>query len=501
MSRKKKITRRSFVQDTSRIAMGAMIVPRHVLGGPGFTAPSDILNVAIVGSGGQGTNNAQALVSQNIVAVCDVDMGNVDNEIANHLKPSRRDNTVNPEAVKLKEKYDKAKRHVDWRQMLEKQQDIDAVVIATPDHNHAVIAKAAMELKKHVYVQKPLTYSVHEARVLRETAIRTKVVTQMGNQGHSSEGARLINEWYQAGLIGQVREVHVFTNRPIWPQALPRPATYPPKDPNNTSPPGSWGEHSLNQRIANAMYGNYPKPDPLHWDLYLGPVAEDIEYHPIYHPFNWRGWTAFGVGALGDMGAHLIDHPFWALNLGLPTSIETTSTPWGGGSRNPITYPQAMTVHYEFAARGNQPPVKLSWYDGGLMPPRPAFLPDDVVFNREGQVFFIGDKGLLMHETYGDNPKLFPESVAAQAASVPKSIPRIDVRHEMNWAQACMGKATAVSPFEYSAQLTETMILGIVALKAGQGKKILYDGATGTITNVPDANQYLTREYRSGWAI
>jgi predicted dehydrogenase len=249
------------------------------------------------------------------------------------------------------------------------------------------------------------------------------------------------------------------------------------------------------------MMGTFPPPEGLRWDLYLGPVAEDLPYHPVYHPFNWRGWTDFGVGALGDMGAHLIDHPVWALNLGYPSSIEATSTPWGGPSARPATYPLAMTVHYEFPARGDLPAVKLNWYDGGLMPPRPPQLPDDLALNREGGVLYVGTKGILIHETYGTKPQLFPAGLMEEAARVPQTMPRVTVSHELNWVAACKKQGTTTSPFEYAAPLTETMLLGIVALRTGQGRKILYDGAAMSVTNIPEANQYLTREYRAGWGI
>src|SRR5690606_5527713 len=255
--------------------------------------------------------------------------------------------------------FSKAARYTDWREMLDRQTDLDGIVIATPDHMHAVIAKAAMERGKHVYVQKPLTYTVHEARVLRDVAARTGVVTQMGNQGHSSEDARRINEWIAAGIIGPVHEVLVWTNRPIWPQGVPQPAM--PAQPISAT---NWGRGAVNSRWAAAFVGDYPPPNGLRWDLYLGPVAQDIAYHPIYHPFNWRGWVEFGVGALGDMGAHLIDHPYWALELGYPTAIQASSTPWGGPRDNPVSYPLAMTATYEFPARGSRPSVTMRWYDG-----------------------------------------------------------------------------------------------------------------------------------------
>jgi hypothetical protein len=395
--------------------------------------------------------------------------------------------------------------------MLDEQRNsIDAVVVATPDHLHAVVAKAAMQLGKHVYVQKPLTYSVLEARVLARVARETGVVTQMGNQGHSSNDARRINEIVQAGVIGPVREVFVWTNRPIWPQGVPRPVSAEP----SSEAPARWNMPTVQGRLSAALAGSYPAPDGLNWQLYLGPVPEDIAYHPIYHPFNWRGWTAFGVGALGDMGAHLIDHPYWALDLGYPTSIVASSTPWGttqvpqtnaeGQQRNrslEVSYPQAMVVHYEFPRRGLQPPVKLSWYDGGLIPPRPPELPDDIRLSGEGGAVLIGERGVLLHETYGRNPRVFPESLREEADAVPETLPRITGSHQVNFAQACKGEAQASSPFEYGARLTEVMLLGIVALRAGQGRKILYDGDTMTVTNVPEANRYLTREYRPGWEV
>ncbi|HEY4319717.1 MAG TPA: Gfo/Idh/MocA family oxidoreductase [Gemmatimonadales bacterium] len=512
----RKVTRRHFVAGSANAALSAMIVPRHVLG-RGFQAPSDTLNVAIVGAGGKGMDNAQALTSQNIVAVCDVDFGYVDRSLADRL---RINNGKQPEAsaLALRDQFAKARRYADFREMLDKQKDIDGIVVATPDHAHAIIAKSAMQLKKHVYVQKPLTHSVHEARVLRELARTSGVVTQMGNQGHSTNDARLINEWVQAGLIGPVREVQVWTNRPKgwWPQGIPRPGraipqppgaapvppVYAPGTPTTVAGAPEWNQGMIDSLVAAGLWNdNYSPPASLNWELYTAPCAHDVEYHPIYHPFNWRGWLDFGVGALGDMGAHLIDHPFWALGLAAPESIEGTSTAWGGSSRNPATYPLATTVHYQFAARGNQPPVRLSWFDGGLYPPRPAMLPDDVTLVSEGGVFFIGDKGLLMHQTYGANPQLFPRDLMQKTAAVPQTYPRVTTSHEMNWAEACKGNGKASSPFEYAATLTETMLLGIVALRAGQGKKIYYDATTSSVTNAPDANQYLKPGYRSGWEV
>ena len=498
-------SRREFVEDTARLALGAMIVPRHVLGGKGHQPPSRTLNVACVGIGGMGMNNMGELLDENIVAVCDVDFPYVERSLADRLRP--RDGKVSPDAVRLKDAYTKAKKYADFREMLDRQKDIDAVVIATPDHLHATIAHAAMKLGKHVYVQKPLTWSVYEARLLSRTAKEMNVVTQMGNQGHSMEGTRRINELIAAGVIGPVREVHVWTDRPVryWAQGIPRPgsnAGRPTPVPNPAVPP-RWNMRTVENAILDAMASNPQSPPPgLDWSLFLGP-AGDIPYHPAYHPFSWRGWIDFGVGALGDMGAHLVDQPFWALGLQYPTSIEASSSPWGGTAANPATYPLAMMAQYEFPARGSQPPVKLSWYDGGLLPPRPPFLRDDQSLPKGdgGGGVFIGDRGILTYETYGNNPQVYPESVAAEAERVPKTFPRIEVAHEVNFAQACKGEAQPSAPFAYSSRLTETMLLGMVALRSGQGRRLQYDAAGMSFPNAADANQYLTRQYRSGWAL
>jgi predicted dehydrogenase len=515
-------SRRDFVADSAKLALGAMIIPRHVLGATPFRrAPSDTLNVAVVGFGGMGMNNTMELVDagENLVAVCDIDSAFVERQLAGKLRPNNQ-GVVSPAAVKLRDAYAKAAKYTDFREMLDKQKDIEAVIIATPDHLHAHVAVAAMRAGKHVYVQKPLTYSVHEARLLARVAAETKVVTQMGNQGHSREGTRRIQDWINAGVIGAVREVHVWTDRPqrYWAQGIPGPTQIPVPQaaaPSATQPasapapsnqpalppaPPSWNVGTVNRAIISAMAAN-PRdlPPGLNWELFLGPVAQDIPYHPAYHPFSWRGWVPFGVSAIGDMGAHLMDQSYWSLGLGLPTSIMSSSTPWGGPTANPASYPLAMTTKYEFAARGDKPAVTMYWYDGGLSPmiladvPRPS--------GDGGGAVFIGEKGYLTHETYGDNPKIFPAALAAEAENVPKSYPRVATGHEVNWALASKGEAKASCPFDYAAPLTEVMLLGIVALRAGQNKRIEYDAASMTIRNVPEANQYLTREYRTGWAL
>jgi hypothetical protein len=269
--------------------------------------------------------------------------------------------------------------------------------------------------------------------------------------------------------------------------------------------PVQWNTRTVDTAILEAMAKVQQTPPPgMNWDIFLGP-AREIPYHPVYHPFAWRGWVDFGVGALGDMGAHLVDQAYWALDLTQPTSIVASSTPWGGRADDPASFPVATMVEYQFAARGSAPPVKMFWYDGNLLPPRPPFLPDDMTIPRGdgGGGVFIGDKGILTYETYGDRPTIYPESLRAEADAVPKTIVRIEGGHEANWAAACKGETQASSPFDYAAGLTETMLLGIAALRAGgvNGKKILYDANSMSFTNAADGNRFLTREYRTGWSL
>lgn len=296
-------------------------------------------------------------------------------------------------------------------------------------------------------------------------------------------------EYIQSGAIGEIREIHVWTNRPLgfWPQGVqrPEPLTVPAES-------LKWNGDGVELRLAAAMSGNYPVPDTLAWDLFLG-VGPNVAYHPIYHPFNWRGWVDWGVGAIGDMGAHLLDVSLWALNLGLPTSIETVSTPF-----NKVSYPHATQTFFEFPARGKMPPVKLTWYDGGLLPPKPVEFGEEEL-KKDGGALLIGDKGKLIHGTYGIRPWLLPRSLQESTTTPPEKLPRIkDESHEMNWADAAKGKSAASCPFEYGAQLTEIMLLGVAALRAG--RKISYDAANMKITDVPEANDYLHREYRQGWS-
>jgi len=513
-----KLSRRDFMSDVALTSAGIAIVPRHVLG-HGQTAPSDRLNVAAVGVGGQGRSNLVNLATENIVAICDVDweyadkgFAALDRDIENQQDrldrqqrgEVRLDTLGRPEPPltalerertaasidrmkRLKDALPRATRYHDYRELLDKQKDIDGVVIATPDHMHATIALAAMDLGRHVYVQKPLTWSVAEARQLaRKSKSMPTLATQMGNQGHSWDDARTAVEYVWAGAIGDVREVHIWTNRPLgyWPQGIPRPGV-------RQAPEGGfkWNGPGIEARLANAMAGAYPKPSTLNWDLFLG-VAPGVEYHPVYHPFNWRGWVDWGVGAIGDMGAHLIDHTLWALDLGFPTTIETVSTPFNG-----VCFPHATMTMYEFPARGSKPAVKLTWYDGGLLPTKPIELGEEEL-NKGGGALLVGSKGKLMHDTYGRNPRLLPKSLHDSFGQPAQKLARIrDESHEMNWADAAKGKTQVSCPFEYAAQLTEIMLLGVVALRTG--KRIEYDAKNMRVTNVAAANEFLQRNPRS----
>lgn len=498
------LPRRDFLRNATATAAALTILPGGSYGKSRKISANDRVNLAVVGVGGMGRANLQALSSQNIVALCDVDWGFADSrfaDIPNQITQAQQrmqdasatadQKSRAADSIKnwqlLQPQLTKAARFTDYREMLAKQKNIDGVVVATPDHMHALIALAAMDLGKHVYVQKPLAWSVEECRRLSQKATSSKLQTQMGNQGHSSDDARLVNEYIQSGAIGTVSEVHVWTNRPLvyWPQGIPRPA--PGTDTKNLP----WNMDGVMKRAA-ASFGSYPVPDKLAWDLFLG-CSRQVGYHPIYHPFNWRGWTDWGVGAIGDMGAHLIDSSFWSLDLDMPTTVETTSTPY-----NHDTYPMASTTYYEFPAKGSRPAVKLTWYDGGLTPPKPEEIGAEEL-NKGGGVLYIGSKGKLMHDTYGFNPRLLPKSLHDAVGKPPQTYERIKTSHEMNWVDAIRGTQKTTSPFEYSARLTEIMLLGVVALNAG--KKIEYDGAAMKVTNVPDSDALLKRKYRAGWEL
>jgi predicted dehydrogenase len=449
-------SRRKFLGASATAAAGLMVVPRHVVGATQKKkAPSDTLNIACVGVGGMGFSDTRGVRSENIVALCDVD----DEMVANLIRSA----DLEPAEKAM---YEKATKYRDFRRMLEKEKGIDAITVTTPDHNHAVIAMAAIKLGKHVYVQKPLTHTIKEARLLAKAAKEAKVVTQMGNQGHSKEGARLICEWIWDGAIGNVFEVHCWTDRPIWPQGVDAPMEIP------------------------------SVPSTLDWDVWLGP-APFRPYHPAYHPFKWRGLWDFGTGALGDMGAHIMDQPFWALKLRSPISVQASSTVFTKDYA-----PRAEVVTYEFAAREGMGPLTLTWWDGGLMPPRPAELePGRMMGDEGGGCLFRGDKGLLMCGTYGENPRLIPETRMQEYQRPEKTILRSPgIREE--WIEAIKKGTKSTTDFAYSGPLTETMLLANVAVRLkDKNMKLLWDGEKMEFTNLPEANELLHFEYRPGWSL
>jgi predicted dehydrogenase len=442
------VSRRSLLGAGAAVAF--TIVPRHVLGGAGHVPPSEKLNIAGVGVGGQGAGDLREMGSGNIVALCDVDW---------------------TRAAETFKQYPKARQYRDFRVMLEKEKNIDAVVVATPDHTHAVASMMAIKLGKHVFCEKPLTRTVYEARALARAAREAKVATQMGNQGMAFEGNRLINEWLWDGAIGPVREVHAWSDRPthhgrlLWAQGIERPKDTP------------------------------PVPETLDWDLWLGP-APHRPYHPAYAPFHWRGWWDFGSGGLGDMGIHNLAPVWSALKLGAPVSVNASSTLF-----NDETLPLASTVHYEFAARGDMPPVTLHWYDGGMIPARPPELEDNRELSREDGLIFVGDKGRIYVEGWGGHsPRLIPESKMQAYQRPPKTLPR-SIGHHAEWIKACKEGTPTRSDFaEFAGPLTEAVLLGTVCVRMG-GRKLLWDSANLKVTNVPEANRYLHYEYRKGWTL
>ena len=475
----KKNSRRDFIKHGTLAASSFFIVPRYVLGGNGFTSPSDKINIAGIGVGGKGTSDlwyASNEGKENVVALCDVDKGNI--------------------SSKSRSRFPKANFYQDYRVMFDKQKDIDAVTISSPDHVHALQALAAMDEGVHVYVQKPLTHNIKEARMLTETAREKKIVSQMGNQGASNSGMRKVQEWFDAGLIGEVDEVFVWTNRPVWPQGIPVPKS-----------DGS------------------PVPEGLDWDLWLGP-APKIDYTNAYHPFNWRGWWAYGTGALGDMGCHLIDVPFRTLGLHYPKAVECSVGQVFIKMWNPEYIPEgcppSSSVTLDFAATDkNKIPLKMRWLDGGIRPPHPDLIPaNDSLGTPDSSngVMMIGSKGIITTGVYGFTPKLYrkgEEVVEFDTSNQPGN----EFGHQSKWIDACKAGFNSsehkalTSSFDYSGPMTETVLMGNIAIrsymekKSGLGnafpgrKKLLWDGDAMKITNYQDANKYVTRDYRKGWEV
>ena len=483
-------SRREFLTKGALAAGTFYIVPRHVLGA-GYTAPSDKLNIAAIGAGGKGSSdirNAYNEGANNVVALCDVDRGSAKGSI---------------------ERFPKAKFFTDFRVMLEEMgKHIDAVTISAPDHIHGVAGMSAMQLGKHVYIQKPLAHNIYEVRQLTEAARKYKVVSQMGNQGASNPGQVQLSKWFDTGVIGDVHTVHVWTNRPVWPQGIPVPTEKPPLPATMTA---------------------------KEWDLYIGP-AEFMDYHPLFHLFKWRGWWNFGTGALGDMGCHLIDSPFRVLGLGYPTEVECSVgqvfiKDWSP-EYIPEGCPPSSSVQIKFAPTAkNKSEIKLHWNDGGLRPFHPDLIPADDYLGEPDSgngVIMIGTKGTMTCGTYGrwaqvylkDGTKLtMPDNF--DSGNPNTKLP--EYGHQVSWTEACKAgfgskeHKALTSSFDYSGPMTETVLMGNLAIRSYMirkkekdnpermyfdgRKKLLWDGENMKITNYEDANQFVSRPFREGWKL
>jgi predicted dehydrogenase len=476
-------SRREFIKNSALAAGAFMIVPRYVLGGKGYTAPSDRLVIAGVGAGGKGESDIAMFHKSGkaeIGYLCDVD----DRRAATSVK-----------------NFPKAKYYKDWRKLFDKEaKKFDAVSVSTPDHNHAVIALAAMELGKHVYVQKPLTHDIYEARALTEAAKKYKVVTQMGDQGASGDGVRQLVEWYDAGVIGDVHTVYAWTNRPVWPQGIAWPT-------------------------ATA-----PVPKELDWDLWLG-TAPYKEYVEKLVPFNWRGWWDYGTGALGDMGCHLLQAPFRVLGLqyakDVQASVGSVYVDEFKRAYIPESFPPSSHVTLTFPKTPKtQQDVTVHWMDGGIQPERPEELGANEMFGDNGNgILFVGTKGKMMASTYAADPRLLPTSRTTEV-KVPQKLPRVPGGadgHYAQWVEACLagpGKMEVSSPFEQGGPLTEALLMANLAIRGhdvrkpransngqqafdypGRNIKLLWDNENMRITNFDEVNQYVKREYREGWKL
>jgi len=440
-------TRRSFLRTASLATLG-LTVGRSASRAAEESryknlVPADRkLRLACIGINGRGYADLSACAGEDIVGVCDVDFA---------------------WGQRGFHEFPLAARYRDYRQMLTEMADqIDGVVVATPDHTHYPAALMALGLGKHVYCEKPLTHTIAEARSLKAAAAKAGVVTQMGNQGHANEGTRQVKEWIEAGVIGAVREVHAWTNRPVWPQGIPLPKPAP------------------------------TVPDTMDWNLWLG-VAPEREYSPELAPFNWRGWWDYGCGALGDMACHLLDAPFWALNLRGPVRVTARSE---GGSA--VSCPSSSVITYEFPARGSLPPLKLTWYDGGKKPPaKLAELPPGEALPKGG-VIYCGDQGTMFSPTdYSEHPRLTPESRMKEFVKrPPQTIPRVPGGSpHLEWIAACKGGPAPGSNFvDHSVALTELVLLGNVAIRLG--RPIDWDPVQGVCVNEPEADRFLSKNYR-----
>jgi predicted dehydrogenase len=478
------MSRRKFIQN-SAIASSFFIVPRHVLGGVGFLAPSDKLNLAAIGAGGKGISdifNASVNGRENVVALCDVDFSG-----------SAKQSVTN---------FPNAKLYADYREMLDKHKDIDAVTISTPDHVHGPAAAYAMQRGVHVYVQKPMTHNIREARLLTEMARNNKIVTQMGNQGASNPLLKMVQQWVDSGKLGKISKVQIWTNRPVWPQGF----AFPQPDESQ-------------------------KPKDLNWDLWLGP-APKIGYTPNLHPFNWRGWWEYGTGALGDVGCHLVDIPFRTLGLGYPLDAECSVGSVYTKMWTPDYHPEGcpassfITLHFSGTEK-SQSPIEMTWSDGGIRPSHPDIIPADHDIggaNSANGVLIIGEKGIIstnINDSSPLTPKLYLNDGTVEFGPTTGATDEPEYGHQRKWVDACKAGFGSkehqglTSSFDYAGPMTETVLMGNLAIRSymlrretsnGQmeffgRRKLIWDGANMKITNLEEANQFVGRTYREGFKV
>ncbi len=479
-----KVSRRIFIKN-SVFASSFFLVPRHVLGGLGFTAPSDQLNLAAIGAGGKGASdirNASVKGRERVAALCDVDFSG--------------------SAKTSVENFPKAKLYADYREMLDKEKDIDAVTISTPDHVHGPAAAFCMQRGKHVYVQKPMTHNIREARLLTEMARKNKIVSQMGNQGGSNPLLGMVQKWVDSGALGKISKVQIWTNRPVWPQGFAMPAPDESK-----------------------------KPKELNWDLWLGPAAYR-PYIPNLHPFSWRGWWDFGTGALGDVGCHLVDIPFRTLGLKYPTDAECSvgsvySQMWTP-DYNPEGCPASSFITLHFGAtEKSKSPIEMTWSDGGIRPSHPEIIPANMDIGgsqSSNGVLIIGEKGLIstnINDSSPLMPKLFLYDGTTEFGPEVEPNDEPEYGHQRRWVDACKAGFNSsehrglTSSFDYAGPMTETVLMGNLAIRSymlkkenSNGKqeffarkKLLWDGLNMKITNLEEANQFVGRVYRKGWEV
>jgi len=452
-----KTTRRSFFKNGAMGAAAFTIVPYTVIVRNGVAAPSDKLNIAAIGVGGRGGDDLRNAVSENIVALCDVD--------------SRS-------AARSFRQFPDAKQFKDFRVMFDQmEKEIDAVLVGIPDHCHSVAAMAALKRKKHLFCEKPLCHSIYETRMVVEEARKAGVMTQMGNQGHSSDEIRMLCEWIADGVVGEIREVYAWSDRPVG------------GDP--------WSMFLVQARPQDTP----PVPEGLDWDLWLGPAAFR-PYHPDYCPTKWRSWLAFGTGAIGDMGCHIMDPAFWALNLGAPEYIEATTTHWEP-EVSAETYPRAAVVPYHFPARGVRPPVNLTWFDGRLKPPIPADYINGEKMGGNGAMF-VGEKGIILHGSHGAGGlRLEPETLMKEYKRPFATIPRVkggQNGHVQDWLRACKDGKPSSASFEYGGALTEMALLGVLAMQV-KDERLYWDPQKLEIKNNDKANAIVHPVFREGWSL